>query len=88
MPLYEYVCNRCDERFDELRPMAECAEDGECPNCGQLSSRVLSVSNTYWGWILTESSHHKGAKDEWVQDRPSNEPIVDREKAPYTKTLF
>ena len=85
MPLYEYKC--CEE-FELIRPMSECAEDGECPGCGKMARRVFSPLIEHWGWILTEQSHHKGAKDEWVQDRPSNEPQVDREKAPYEKTLF
>lgn len=88
MPIYSYQCNRCSEDFERLRPMAECSKEGECPKCGQPSSKVFSKVHDHWGWILTESSHHKGATDTWVPFRPSNEPIVDSTKAPYTKTIY
>lgn len=88
MPLYEHICNYCGEKFEKLRPMSECGEDSDCPVCGQLAPQVMSTNHVHWGWILTEKSHHKGSPDVWVQDRPSNEPKVDREKAPYEKTFF
>ena len=86
--LYEYACNHCGERFDKLRPMAECSEPGDCPMCGQSSPRSFSMPHVLWGWILTEASHHVGAKDEFVQDKPSNAERVDRSKAPYIRTYY
>jgi putative FmdB family regulatory protein len=32
MPVYEFVCLACEERFDKLLPMS--AEDPSCPGCG------------------------------------------------------
>ena len=86
-PLYEYECN-CGLRFERIKPMAECATDEPCPKCGQLANRIYSPFHDLWGWILTETSHYKGAVDRWVQKRPSNEQIVDSEKASHTKTVF
>ncbi len=42
MPLYEYACPVCTDRFERLRPMSD-GEAAECPACGTLSSRVLSL---------------------------------------------
>ena len=43
MPVYEYVCTTCKNRFDKLRPMAEMDNEASCPDCGGDSSRALSV---------------------------------------------
>ena len=86
MPIYEY--RHCDKRFEVLKPMAECANGENCPECGEMAARVYSPFIDIWPQILTEASHHKGATDEWVQDRPSNNMIVDNSKAPKVKTIF
>ena len=86
MPLYEY--EHCEQRFEVLKPMSECASDERCPKCGEIARRVYSPFVDIWPQILTEKSHHKGAKDEWVQDRPSNDLIVDNRKAPRERTIF
>ena len=33
MPLYEYVCQQCQTRFDALRAMAKADAPIPCPNC-------------------------------------------------------
>ncbi|MBI4298979.1 MAG: zinc ribbon domain-containing protein [Chloroflexi bacterium] len=43
MPLYEYLCDSCDIKFEMLRPMSRVTEDAPCPDCSQMSPRVLSV---------------------------------------------
>lgn len=87
MPLYEFSC-AIHGRFESIKPMSECADDEPCPICSKLAPRIMSIFTDVWPWILTEKSHHKGAIDQWVKDKPSNDPIVDNTKAPYTKTVF
>ncbi len=44
MPVYEYVCLDCRNRFDALRPMAQADAPIPCEDCGsQHSSRTLSL---------------------------------------------
>jgi len=44
MPLYEYVCADCGERFDALRPMRDADAPIDCPRCGgQRTSRGISL---------------------------------------------
>lgn len=43
MPLYEYVCSTCRNRFEKLRPMSVATEEASCPDCGSQSPRALSV---------------------------------------------
>ena len=42
MPLYEYDCPVCRDRFERLKPMSD-GEAAECPACGTVSKRVLSL---------------------------------------------
>lgn len=34
MPLYEYLCQDCDRRFEVLQKMGKGAEALACPHCG------------------------------------------------------
>lgn len=44
MPLYEYECQDCQNRFALLRPFSRREESATCPNCGSVHSEpVLSV---------------------------------------------
>lgn len=41
MPLYEYSCP-VHGRFDKLRLMNECFMNSNCPECGEISTRIMS----------------------------------------------
>lgn len=44
MPIYEYICNDCNQQFDALRSYKEADEPIPCDKChGQHTSRKLSV---------------------------------------------
>jgi putative FmdB family regulatory protein len=44
MPIYEYVCLDCSERFEKLRLMKEADDPIACNKCeSQHTSRLLSV---------------------------------------------
>ena len=43
MPIYEYTCVTCHNRFDKRRSMSQMDEPAPCPDCGSESRRVLSV---------------------------------------------
>jgi putative FmdB family regulatory protein len=34
MPLYEYECKECGQRFDELRKSEDRTKPAPCPRCG------------------------------------------------------
>ena len=42
MPVYEYYCSSCKWRFEQLQPMSA-GHDSQCPECGTVSRRTLSV---------------------------------------------
>ena len=43
MPIYEYVCTTCRNRFEKMRPMETSREDVACPDCGTSAPRALSM---------------------------------------------
>jgi putative FmdB family regulatory protein len=47
VPIYEYRCAECDERFEELHGVT--VERPACPSCGsQEVERVYSTFGTKW----------------------------------------
>jgi putative FmdB family regulatory protein len=42
MPIYEYICPDCKNKFELMRPISKCSEPAECPACKHLSERALS----------------------------------------------
>jgi len=43
MPIYEYVCPKCDLKFDQLRRLSQADEEASCPRCQNTAKRVLST---------------------------------------------
>jgi len=43
LPLYEYKCQKCNEVFFELRPMAEREKPIACPECGGAGEIMFST---------------------------------------------
>ncbi len=41
MPIYEYLCSTCENKFDKLQSMDSSGAD--CPRCGQPSRRAISL---------------------------------------------
>ena len=52
MPIYEYVCDTCDYKFDKLQSMN--ARGADCPRCIQPAQRAISlfsaVTTSYDGY--------------------------------------
>ncbi len=43
MPIYEYVCGKCNTRFEKLVKSMSSAEAAQCPKCGgRKTSRQFS----------------------------------------------
>jgi len=48
MPIYEYQCAACGERFSLLRAIRAMDEPARCPRCeGTEAKRVLSVTGCH-----------------------------------------
>jgi putative FmdB family regulatory protein len=69
MPIYEYRCASCNDRFEELvRASAESAPP--CPNCGATGAkRLFSTFATEWfppnvSWHNLPSKHDMGGGED------------------------
>ncbi|MEW5871398.1 MAG: zinc ribbon domain-containing protein [Chloroflexota bacterium] len=50
MPIYEYVCQDCGERFEKMRSMKDADVPAACSKCaGNHTSRMLSLFNAQSG---------------------------------------
>lgn len=41
MPLYEYVCDSCEHRFEAMQALSAKPEDTTCPKCQMANSRRI-----------------------------------------------
>jgi len=43
MPLYEYLCSKCEHHFEMFFPLREWNITPSCPDCGGDGNKVLSA---------------------------------------------
>ncbi|MCD6358633.1 MAG: zinc ribbon domain-containing protein [Dehalococcoidia bacterium] len=41
MAVYEYICPKCEKRFEVRRPISRADEATMCPNCGTKSEKAV-----------------------------------------------
>lgn len=67
-PLYEYLCDHCNFRFDAFNTV-ENRDNSVCPNCRKEARKLFSTFNFTFGWVLSERSHEKfGPKEEFIKN--------------------
>ncbi len=49
MPIYEYECPDCRDRFEQFKPIYASEEGETCPSCGAASKRVISKPASGFG---------------------------------------
>ena len=64
MPLYEYECEACGRRFEQIRKFSDPPVD-VCPHCGERSVRKLLSSPAIQfkgsGWYITDYARKNAA---------------------------
>jgi putative FmdB family regulatory protein len=55
MPLYEYKCSKCGEKFEKLTSFAN-SHEMECPKCGSKETQKLIGSFATMGGSSTRST--------------------------------
>lgn len=43
MPIYEYACRTCNNKFELMRPFSESGSPAICPTCKKSAERILST---------------------------------------------
>ena len=66
MPVYKYTCATCGD-FEEMVPMARFADPCDCPTCGAISPRALTMPQ-----ISMVSAHNRRAHG--INERSSDRP--------------
>lgn len=62
MPIYEYECRNCGQRFERLQSFSD-APVRVCPHCGGETRRVLHPVGVIFkgsGWYVTDSRKPEG----------------------------
>ena len=57
MPLYEYQCEECGERFERIRKFSDPPLDEPCPKCGGPIKKLISSPAIQFkgkGWYVTD----------------------------------
>lgn len=44
MPIYEYICNKCNDRFSLLQSMSAAEKETQCLKCGSTEVKKLISS--------------------------------------------
>jgi len=42
MPIYEYCCAACNDKFEMLRSISQADSDVHCPKCNNIAKKVFS----------------------------------------------
>ena len=57
MPLYEYQCQECGDRFERIRKFSDPPLDEPCPRCGGPIKKLISSPAIQFkgkGWYVTD----------------------------------
>ncbi len=62
MPLYEYICEKCDKVFEALGSMSNSEKPAACPKCGASADRIMPTTFASMahkaGWAHRVPFHH------------------------------
>ena len=80
MPLYEYKCAKCNNRFEKIESFSA-PETQKCPKCGGKAERQISAAGIQFkgsGWYVTDykgknSDHTSVAKSDDSGSATSND---------------
>ena len=73
MPVYSYKCEK-HGRYETFMPMSKCNE-GECPDCGEIGTRLFDVCHTYvdfkpgWDVLLNRNIDTKRERDNILREK-------------------
>ena len=65
MPLYEYECEACANRFEKIQKFSDPPEE-TCPKCGGKVRKLLSSPAIQFkgsGWYITDYAKKSGSVD-------------------------
>ena len=89
MPLYEYECEACGNRFEQIQKFSDPLVD-TCPKCGKGPVHKLQSSPAFQfkgsGWYVTDYAKKDGAKDTKAGNTDTNDTKAGSSETKDTKT--
>jgi putative FmdB family regulatory protein len=82
MPLYEYECETCAQRFERIQKFSDPPVE-KCPSCGGPVRKLLSSPAIQFkgsGWYITDYSK-KGAEPAKAADKPAADAAAKTDSA-------
>ena len=84
MPLYEYECDACHQRFEKIQkfsdqPLEVCAKCGKGPVRKLLSSPAIQFKGS--GWYITDYAKGKESKGTKESKEPAKESKESKESS-------
>ncbi|MBI2957987.1 MAG: zinc ribbon domain-containing protein [Chloroflexi bacterium] len=52
MAIYEFICPKCGNEFELMRPMSESDSRATCPKCGAIAKRQVSSFGSKTGFYV------------------------------------
>jgi putative FmdB family regulatory protein len=92
MPLYEYQCEECGQRFERIRKFSDPPLDEPCPKCGGPIKKLISSPAIQFkgkGWYVTDyakSGSPEPSKTEAATSEASADAKSDAKKEKKTDT--
>ncbi len=63
MPLYEYKCEKCGQKYERIERASE-PKDGSCPECGGVAHRLIGSPALQFkgsGWYVNDYGRGNGS---------------------------
>ena len=79
MPLYEYQCEECGQRFERIRKFSDPPLDEPCPKCGGPIKKLISSPAIQFkgkGWYVTDYAK-SGSPEPSKADSATSEASAD-----------
>jgi len=76
VPIYEYLCTRCDHRFERLQPVGSPPEP--CPRCGGPTRRLLGTVGLVFRGSGFYTTDYRRSKDGGSRSDGDRKPEGDR----------
>ena len=89
MPLYDYQCDACGHRFEEIRKFSDPPIE-KCPSCGAHAVRKLVSSPAFQfkgtGWYVTDYAKKSEGKPGKEKDKDKDAPAAKDSDTKETKS--
>jgi len=96
MPNYEYLCNKCGHRFEQIRKFSD-KQLRKCPECGGVIEQVISAPAVQFkgsGWYVTDypkkgagSAASSGASSSSSEGESSAKVVKETKESNETKDI-